>query len=79
MKRGISAIGSFNLDPRSCFLSTETMALVDSYEFQNDLMSYVDSRDLTSWNEAEKDKAPLIKRILLFVVRIFMYFFSPLV
>ena len=76
---GISAIGSFNLDSRSSFLSTETMAVVDSEDFQNDLMSYVDSRDLTSWNEAEKDKAPLIKRILLFVVRIFMYFFSPLV
>lgn len=76
---GISAIGSFNLDPRSAFLSTETMAIVDSGEFQNDLKDYIDSRDITTCESAEKDKPSLLKRMALFVVRILMYFFSPLV
>ena len=76
---GISAVGSFNLDPRSAFLSTETMAIVDGDEFQNDLKSYIDSRDIITWESAEKDKPSLLKRIALFVVRILMYFLSPLV
>lgn len=76
---GISAIGSFNLDPRSAFLDTETMAIVDSNEFQNDLKAYVDSRDITTWDKAKKEKTPLVKSIILFIVRILMYFFSPLV
>lgn len=76
---GISAVGSFNLDPRSAFLATETMAIVDSKEFQKDLEAYVQSLDTASWDEAAKDKAPVTKRILLFIVRILMYFFSPLV
>lgn len=76
---GISAIGSFNLDPRSAFLSTETMAIVDSEEFQNDLENYINSRNITTWDEAAKNKVPFLKRIVLFLVRIFMYFFSPLV
>lgn len=76
---GISAVGSFNLDPRSTFLSTETMALVKSHEFQKDLKDYVGSRELATWDEAKKDKPPLVKSIILFLVRILMYFFSPLV
>ena len=72
-------MGSFNLDPRSAFLATETMAIVDSKEFQKDLEAYVQSLDTASWDEAAKDKAPVTKRILLFIVRILMYFFSPLV
>lgn len=76
---GISAIGTFNLDPRSTFLATETMAIVDSDEFQNDLGAYVEKLDTTSWDEAAKDKPPIFKGILLFIVRILMYFFSPFV
>ena len=76
---GISAIGTFNFDPRSAFLATETMAIVDSDEFQNDLSAYVESLDTTSWDEAAKDKPPIFKSIILFIVRVLMYFFSPLV
>ena len=57
---GISAIGTFNLDPRSAFLATETMAIVDSDEFQNDLSAYVENLDKTRWDEAAKDKPPRI-------------------
>lgn len=76
---GISAIGTFNLDPRSAFLATETMAIVDSDEFQNDLSAYEENLDTTSWDEAAKYKPPIFKSILLFIVRVLMYFFSPLV
>lgn len=76
---GITAIGSFNLDPRSAFLSTETMAIVDSQDFQDDLNKYVESRKTTTWDEASKEDVPIGKTIALFIVRIFMYVFSPLV
>lgn len=76
---GISAVGSFNLDPRSAFLSTETMAIIDSQEFQNDLEEYVKSLDITTWDMAAKDKPSLLKMVVLFLVRIVMYIFSPLV
>ncbi|WP_296114245.1 phosphatidylserine/phosphatidylglycerophosphate/cardiolipin synthase family protein [uncultured Anaerococcus sp.] len=59
---GISAIGSFNLDSRSTFLSTETMAIVDSDEFQDDLKTYVESLDRKSFYDAEKDKSPIFKK-----------------
>ncbi len=76
---GLSAVGSFNLDPRSAFLATETMAIVDSKEFQKDLEAYVKSLDTTSWDEAAKEKVSIPKRILLLISRILMYFLSPLV
>ena len=75
---GISAVGSFNLDPRSAFLSTETM-VIDSQEFQNDLNAYVESLDITTWDMAAKDKPSLLKMVVLFLVRIVMYIFSPIV
>jgi putative cardiolipin synthase len=76
---GLSALGSFNLDPRSAFLSTETMALIESDEFQKDLEKYLYSRDLAPWDEAKKEKVPPIKNVLLFLVRILAYVFVPLV
>lgn len=75
----VSAVGSFNLDPRSSYLSTETMAIVESEEFQEDLRNYLETRDMTTWDEAKKDKPPMVKSIALFIVRIFMYYFSPIV
>ena len=37
----ISLIGSYNLDPRSTFLSTETMAVIDSPQFAQHLMDTI--------------------------------------
>lgn len=39
----ISAIGSFNLDPRSAFLNTEVMLVIDSEEFAEHMADLTDS------------------------------------
>ncbi|MBU9720154.1 MULTISPECIES: phospholipase D-like domain-containing protein [Bacillaceae] len=44
----ISVIGSFNLDARSAFLSTETMVVIDSEEFTNELLSVISSSYYTN-------------------------------
>lgn len=39
----ISIIGTFNMDPRSAFLSTESALVIDSEEFTEELMGTIDS------------------------------------
>ncbi|WP_256583504.1 phospholipase D-like domain-containing protein, partial [Pseudomonas sp. 2995-1] len=40
----LSLIGSFNLDARSSFLSTETMVVIDSEEFAKTLTDEIETR-----------------------------------
>lgn len=72
----ISLIGSYNLDPRSTFLSTETMAVIDSVEFAEHLMeaignlydkSLIVDKDYTYLENdtVEEKKAPFLKRTIV--------------
>ncbi|MGE7602364.1 phospholipase D-like domain-containing protein [Peribacillus sp. NPDC097675] len=40
----ISAVGSFNLDPRSSFLSTDSMVVIDSEDFAQQLTEAIDNK-----------------------------------
>lgn len=75
----VTALGSFNLDPRSAFLNTETMAIIDSKDFQKDMRELLDSKDFVSWEEGKQVKAPLLKNILLWTLRVFQSLILPLV
>lgn len=39
----ISAVGSFNLDPRSAYISTESMLVIDSKEFAGELTQHIET------------------------------------
>jgi len=49
----ISLIGSFNIDPRSAYLSTETMVVIDSEEFATHLREKIDKKLDNSLQVAE--------------------------
>ncbi len=40
----LSAVGSFNINPRSTYLSTETMVIIDSEEFAAELQEKIDNQ-----------------------------------
>lgn len=80
-----SLIGSFNIDARSSFLSTESMVLIDSEEFNGLLRkSFNDLKEKSllvgedySYVEnpsLEARKVPIFKGILVGFLRIFAYF-----
>ena len=83
----ISAVGSFNFDSRSVHLSTETMVIIDSEQFSNHLkgemekymsQSLVVGKDY-NYRENPKIKAgetPLIKKIIIKIFSIVVYFFD---
>ncbi|MFJ7744573.1 phosphatidylserine/phosphatidylglycerophosphate/cardiolipin synthase family protein [Peribacillus sp. NPDC097295] len=50
----ISAVGSFNLDPRSSFLSTDSMVVIDSEEFAQQLTEAIDNKISSSTLVADK-------------------------
>jgi putative cardiolipin synthase len=85
----ISLVGSFNIDARSAFLSTETMVVIDSEEFAqvlkgkvNDLINdslLVEGRSLYRENPfVEEKKVPIGKVILVGVLWAVTYFFDYL-
>lgn len=73
----LSAVGSFNMDARSSFLSTETMLIIEGEEFNRHL------RDVLS-NHAEYSQpilasrrvppAPWYKRLIAGIARVFSWF-----
>ncbi|SES32674.1 phospholipase D-like domain-containing protein [Salipaludibacillus aurantiacus] len=86
----ISMIGSFNLDPRSVYLSTESMIVVDSEEVAMELRDHVDKlmtheslvvKDDGSFKEsefAEEADVPAAKRFRKNVWAFFTRFFEHL-
>ncbi len=80
----LSLIGSFNMDPRSAFLSTETMLAIDSEEFTNFLKNQINTLEkdstLISCDTDEKiNNSPTkIKYILFRVVKVLTYLFDYL-
>lgn len=86
----LSMVGSFNLDPRSTFLSTENFVVVDSEEFTKALTddmksimekSYVYGDEKNSLVKTEmKEKQPsMAKRVLLSISRVLFYFLDNLI
>lgn len=80
----LSLIGSFNMDPRSAFLSTETMLVIDSEEFTNFLKNQISILEKDSslisldTNEKNNNSPTKIKFILFRVVKVLTYFFDYL-
>ena len=79
----ISAVGSFNLECRSSFLSTETVVIIDSLDFAEELQSAFDDIESKSF-EVEKNgeykedqrkvnPVPIRKNIVLRVLSVLSY------
>lgn len=52
----LTALGSFNLDPRSTFLNTESMALIDSEPFQSEMRDLLEQKAFVPWAEGKKSR-----------------------
>ncbi|MDR5659083.1 phospholipase D family protein [Serpentinicella sp. ANB-PHB4] len=83
----LSVVGSFNLDARSSFLSTESMVIIDSEAFTTELFKEMDSivgkslKVNDNYDYAESDtviekKSSLIKRVIIAISSIFSYIFD---
>ncbi|MBF8435568.1 phosphatidylserine/phosphatidylglycerophosphate/cardiolipin synthase family protein [Halanaerobiaceae bacterium Z-7014] len=74
----ISAIGSFNLDHRSAFLSTETMVIIESEPFAENFLSQVDGLIEQSYpyQEAPEEEVSTAKEISLRGLSYFSRFFK---
>ncbi|WP_353893118.1 phosphatidylserine/phosphatidylglycerophosphate/cardiolipin synthase family protein [Proteinivorax hydrogeniformans] len=83
----ISLVGSFNLDSRSAFLSTETMLVIDSYQFaaqlEDEIESYIENSLLlkedysyASSEVADKKSVPTFKKITIRLLSYLTYFFD---
>ncbi|HZJ82568.1 MAG TPA: phospholipase D family protein [Clostridia bacterium] len=86
----ISLVGSFNLDSRSAFLNTETMVVIDSKEFSQELMGEIDQLTgqslLVGKDYSYKDnplveevKPHIIKGLIIKVLSLVTYFFDYLI
>lgn len=72
----LSAVGSFNMDARSSFLSTETMLVIDSEEFNGYLRSVINEHAQYSQPilaTKRSPAAPWYKRVLVAVTRLFSW------
>ncbi len=78
----ISAVGSFNTDDRSMYLSTETMLIIDSEPFAEQLNDAIHRQMATSLEvglnnryiknpDVEQTPVPLIKRMMMFATSVF--------
>ncbi|MGD1823012.1 MAG: phospholipase D-like domain-containing protein [Pleomorphochaeta sp.] len=78
----ISIIGSFNMDSRSTYLSTETMLIIDSEDLVNQLNKKIDiiKNDSILINEdvSNQKRPSIIKSIVLKIISIITYPFSYL-
>lgn len=81
----ISAVGSFNLDHRSSYLSTETMVVVDSEEFSKLLIEEIKNIEKNSYKVGkdynyETDKKvvepSIFKKISIRLLSVFTYLFD---
>ena len=74
----ISAIGSFNLDHRSAFLSTETMVIIDSEPFTENFLAQVDGLIEQSYPylEVPEEEVSTAKEISLRGLSYFSRFFK---
>ncbi len=74
----ISVIGSFNFDPRSVFLSTESMLIVVSESFNLELRQATQVQINRSVNikEQNSQELPFIRSVVINVLRRFLYFFT---
>lgn len=83
----ISAVGSFNFDSRSTFLSTESMVIIDSEDFAKNLKeemdNYIDSSLMVgedysylSDSSVEEGKVSLLKSILVRILSFVVYLFQ---
>lgn len=73
----ISAVGSLNIDPRSAYLSTETMTFIKSEKFNSTLKNYIESFEDESWDKAQ-DEIPILKKLILIIFSIFVLLVIPL-
>ncbi len=78
----LSAVGSFNMDARSSFLSTETMLVIDSAEFNSHLQSVVQKHARYSQPILASKRTPTAppwhKRIMVGAARLFGWFMDYL-
>ncbi len=83
----ISAVGSFNFDSRSSYLSTETMVIIDSKEFAKDLEEEIGKYIGSSLKVGEdysyisdplvkEENVPLMKSIIQKIFSVIIYFFE---
>ncbi|MGB4372041.1 MAG: hypothetical protein WBI93_00545, partial [Halanaerobiales bacterium] len=80
-----SLIGSFNIDARSCFLSTESMVFIDSKDFNQLLKNSIEDlkKEALLVGEdysyvknplVEEREVPIFKGIIVGFLRFFVYF-----
>ncbi len=78
----LSIIGSFNLDPRSAFLSTESVVVIDSPQvaevLSDNIAKLIEESAPYPSKEASPKKTPFNKRLLIGIVRLLLYPFDPL-
>jgi len=78
----ISMIGSFNLDPRSAFLSTESMVVIDSIPIakalSDNIVELIGESVPYSTEADTPQKTPFFKSFLIGTVRLLLYPFDPL-
>jgi len=83
----ISAVGSFNFDSRSTFLSTESMVIIDSEDFAKNLKeemgNYIDNSLMVgedysylSDSSVEEGEVSLLKSILVRILSFVIYLFQ---
>lgn len=83
----ISAIGSFNFDARSAYLSTETMVIIDSEEFaahlKDEITNYTDQSLLVDGDysyienpRVKEGQASLFKKLIIRAFSIIVYCFD---
>lgn len=74
----LSLVGSFNVDPRSAYLSTETMVVIDSEEFTAHLKGAIDNQidnsllvgDDYSYEYSPEVEAKPVSPLKLWIVRV---------
>lgn len=78
----LSLVGSFNMDPRSAFLSSETMLVIDSKEFTKELNNQINIHEKnselisTEKNSGRETSPTRIKYVLLRIVKVLTYLFD---
>ncbi len=80
----LSLVGSFNMDGRSAYLSTETMFVIDSKDFAkalNDKVKILENDSILVNDKAQLDikkQAPILKKVILRGTKVITYFFNYL-
>ncbi|MGI6439789.1 MAG: phospholipase D-like domain-containing protein [Sphaerochaetaceae bacterium] len=73
----LSVVGSFNLDARSSFLSTESMVVIDSVPIAKELITHMNNLTYNSYHhDSEKNTISWTKRVLLRIIQLLLYPFN---